>query len=156
MRSNFMTRATVLGIATLVLGSGWTASHGMAQVNVNVNIGSPPPVVVRSAPTMLFLPEPGFYVAVGVPYDIYFTGGHYYYLHGDHWFWASGYNGPWVHVSPSFLPPGLRKFKIAKLRSFRDHEYGRYRASGPDFRGKHFLAVGSNNGNKHGRGRGNH
>jgi len=130
-----------------------TAS-ALAQVSINVNIGAPPPVVVHSPPTMLFLPEPGFYVAVGVPYDIYFIGGRYYYLHDDHWFWASGYGGPWVHVGHSALPPGLQKFKIDRLRTFRDREHQIFVNQGPDFRGRRFRAVAGPGGGN-GRGRGN-
>src|SRR5262245_60996435 len=83
-----------------------------AQVSVNVHIGEPPPVVVYSPPTMVLLPEPQAYVAVGVPYDIFFIGGRYYYFHGTHWFWASGYNGPWTYVEYRALPPGLRRYKV--------------------------------------------
>jgi hypothetical protein len=91
------------------------------QVNVNINVGSPPPVVLHAAPRMIFLPEPGVHVLVGAPYDIYFIDKRYYYYHDTHWFWASGYDGPWVVVQR--LPPGLAKHKIVKLREFRDVEY---------------------------------
>ena len=51
----------------LMLSVGMAATAAGAQVNVNVRIGEPPPVVVYSAPTMVLLPEPQTYVAVGVP-----------------------------------------------------------------------------------------
>ena len=70
-----------------------------SEVNVNINIGPPPPVVVQARPTMIYLQEPAAYVAVGIPYDIYFVSGRYYYLHGRDWFWGNGYNGPWTVVS---------------------------------------------------------
>lgn len=147
-----------------------------AQVNVNVNIGAPPPVVVRTAPTMVLLPEPKMYVAVGVPYDIYFVDGRYYYLSGSHWFWGPGYGGPWTYVVVEKLPPGLRKYKIKQLHEFRDREYKVYQVKGPSNSERYFVAVehpgrgrghddddqgngkgkgkGNGNGNGNGRGRG--
>src|SRR5689334_16859550 len=105
-----MTKRFGLALA-LVLGLGVAARPARAQVNINVRIGEPPPVVVYSPPTMLLLPEPQMYVAVGVPYDIYFVSGRYYYLHQGHWFWGPAYGGPWTYVAVERLPPALRKFK---------------------------------------------
>ena len=79
------TRCGVLLSSMLLLGLLTTPAR--AQVSVNVHIGEPPPVVVYSPPTMVMLPEPQMYVAVGVPYDIFFVSGRYYYFHDDHWFW---------------------------------------------------------------------
>jgi hypothetical protein len=100
---------------------------------------------------MLYLAEPASYAAVGIPYDIFFVGDRYYYVHGDNWFWAPGYGGPWTFVSYDRLPPGLRKFKVVRLREFRDREQQVYLVQGPKFKGKHFEG---NEGNDHGRGRG--
>ena len=110
------------------------------QVNVNINIGAPPPVVVKARPTMVYLAEPAAYVAVGVPYDIYFVSGRYYYLHGNDWFWAQGYSGPWVYVSYNSLPPGLRKYRVERLHEFRERESKAYTSQGQAFKGKYFVA----------------
>ena len=64
-------------LLALMLSIGFLAMPAFAQVSVNVHIGEPPPVVVYSPPTMVLMPEPQMYVAVGVPYDIYFVGGRY-------------------------------------------------------------------------------
>jgi len=131
-----------------------------AQVSINVHIGEPPPVVVYSPPAMLLLPEPQMYVAVGVPYDIFFVSGRYYYLHDGHWFWGAGYGGPWTYIVVSKLPPGLRKYKVKQLHEFRDREYKVYKAKGPA-RGRYFVAEagehsgrGNGNGNSQGNGKG--
>src|ERR1700751_5267233 len=87
----------------LMLSFGLFATAAHAQVNINVQIGEPPPVVVYSPPTMVLMPEPQMYVAVGVPYDIFFVSGRYYYLHGGHWFWGPGYGGPWTYVAVETL-----------------------------------------------------
>jgi hypothetical protein len=145
-----MTRFCVLGLMLLVV---LLATPAGAQVNVNVRIGEPPPVVVYSPPAMVLLPEPQMYVAVGVPYDIFFVDGRYYYYHGSHWFWGPGYGGPWTYVAVETLPPGLRKFKVKQLREFREREYAVYKVQGPAFRGTVFVAEESEHPGK-GRGRG--
>jgi len=139
---------------------GFWSVAASSQVSVNINIGAPPPVVVRTRPTMIFLPEPAAYVAVGIPYDIYFVSGHYYYLHGNDWFLAQGYNGPWVYVSYNTLPPGLRKYRVERLHEFREREYKVYSTKGPEFKGKHFEAEehkssSKEQGNAFGQGNGN-
>jgi hypothetical protein len=131
---------------------GTLAIPARAEVNINVNIGPPPPVVVVERPTMLYLGEPGLFVAVGVPYDIFFVSGRYYYFHGNNWFWASGYGGPWVHVVYRGLPPGLQKYKVVKLREYREREYRVYKTQGPKWAGKRMDAdPGPHGGPKSGK-----
>jgi hypothetical protein len=99
------------------------------------------------------------YVAVGVPYDIFFVSGHYYYFHGGHWFWGSGYGGPWTYVAIERLPPGLRRYRVAQLREFREREYRVYKVQGPKFKGTYFVAErhdddhGEHHGQGHGKGK---
>ena len=147
-----MTRhGMLLGLIVLL---GLSATVARAQVSVNVHIGEPPPVVVYSPPTMVLLPEPQMYVAVGVPYDIFFVGNRYYYLHDGRWFWGPGYNGPWTFVALESLPPGLRKFKIKRLHEFREREYKVYQVQGRNFRGSYFVAEERGNpGRGSGRGK---
>jgi hypothetical protein len=106
---------------------------------------------------MVLMPEPQMYVAVGVPYDIFFVSGHYYYFNGGHWFWGPGYGGPWTFVAIERLPPGLRRYKVAQLREFREREYKVYKVQGPKFRGTYFVAEkhdDDDQGEHHGRGHG--
>jgi len=124
-----------------VLAAGFLPVFAGSEVHVNVNIGAPPPVIVQSPPPMLFLPEPAVYVAVGTPYDIFFIDGRYYYFHGNNWFWAPVYGGPWVHVVHTGLPPGLRRYEVVKLREYREREYRVYKVQGSKFKGKSFMAV---------------
>jgi len=148
------------GLMGLMLMVASVSAPAHAQVNVNVHIGEPPPVVVYSPPAMVLMPEPQMYVAVGVPYDIYFVGGRYYYLHGNHWFWGPRYGGPWTYVEVERLPPGLRKYKVKQLHEFREREYKVYKVQ--DTRVKYFVAEdmddhpgrGNGHGNGHGKGKG--
>jgi hypothetical protein len=153
---NFMTTTRCGVLSGLILSIGLFAMPAHAQVSVNVHIGEPPPVVVYSPPTMVLMPEPQMYVAVGVPYDIFFVSGRYYYFHGGHWFWGSGYGGPWTYVAVETLPPGLRRYKVAQLRDFREREYRVYKVQGPKFRGTYFVAErhDDDQGEHHGRGHG--
>jgi hypothetical protein len=147
-----MTKLAVSGLVMLagaIAMEGTLAIPARAEVNINVNIGPPPPVVVVERPTMLYLGEPGLFVAVGVPYDIFFVSGRYYYFHGGNWFWASGYGGPWVHVVYKGLPPGLQKHKIIQLREYREREYRVYKVQGPKFAGKKFDADPGPHGGRH-------
>ena len=161
------TAIMTMGLATLVCttpSQKFSALSAGPQVNISVNIGQPPPVVVHERPTMVYLAEPAAYVAVGIPFDIFFVSGHYYYLHENRWFWGAGYNGPWVVLEQRALPPGLAKYKIERLHEFREREYRVYKVQGPAFKGKHFEADedhgdhgdhGGNNDHDNGRGRGN-
>src|SRR5262249_55507000 len=114
-------------LLSLMLLGGLFPMQARAQVNVNVNIGPPAPVIVQAPPEMVFLRDPGVYVAVGIPYDVFFIGGRYYYYQGNHWFWGPGYGGPWTYVEYRTLPPGLRRYKVVKLREYREREYTVYR-----------------------------
>ena len=130
-------------IAILTLLIAITGSQALGEVNVNINIDVPvpPAIVVEAPPAMIFLPQPGVYVAVGIPYSIFFFSSHYFYFHNDHWFRASGYGGPWAQIKYKSLPPGLRKYKINQLHTFRDREFEVYREHGPGYKGKHFIAA---------------
>jgi hypothetical protein len=132
------TRCGVLLCLTLSVGLFAMPAH--AQVNINVQIGQPPPVVVYSPPTMVLMPEPQMYVAVGVPYDIFFVSGRYYYFDEGDWFWAPGYGGPWTYVKVDKLPKALRKYKMKELRQFREREYRVYQVQGPRSGGTYFIA----------------
>ena len=136
-----MAAMMICGMLMSVLSSGLMATAAHAQVHVNINIGPPPPVIVQAPPPMLFLPEPGIYVAAGTPYDIFFIGDRYYYFYGDNWFWGLGYGGPWTYVTFRTLPPGLRRYKVKQLREYREREYRVYRVEGRNFKGGHFYAA---------------
>lgn len=115
-------------------------SYAGVDVNINLQIPLPPPIVVEAPPEMVIIPEAGVYVVVGAPYDLYFISGRYYYFHNSYWYWSRGYGGPWVHIEYRMLPPGLRKYKIERLHEFREHAWKEYREHGPAFKGKHFKA----------------
>ena len=118
--------------------------------DLNVNVGNkprvvepppPPPrttVVIEEEPEFIY-PDPlGFYVAVGVPYDLYFLQNNYYLFRDGVWYRASNYRGPWVVTRLKHLPPGLRRHRIEQIRSYRDQEYVVYRRERDHYHGRHF------------------
>ncbi|MCC7201956.1 MAG: hypothetical protein IT393_04735 [Nitrospirae bacterium] len=129
-------------LTILILFAVITGTQARGEVNVNVNIGVPVPqaVVVEEPPMMIFLSRPGVYVAVGIPYSIFFISGRYYYYNNDHWYWSHGYGDPWVHIKHKSLPPGLRRFTINQLHTYRDREFAAYRNHGTEYKGRHFVA----------------
>ena len=93
-------------------------------------------VYMDDAPQFIYSPALRLYVAVGVPYDLVFTGSDYLYLYGGRWYRGPYYNGPWVIASGRYFPPALRRYRIDKIRYYRDVEYGRYEHDREHFDGQ--------------------
>ena len=146
-------------LAVVVLSQ---AIPALAGVNVDINIETaapptpvvvapapvyaPPPmvyapapgpvVVYESQPRFIFSPTLGFYVSVGVPYDIVYIGPSYYLYSGGYWYMGATYVGPWVLAKQRMLPPGLRRFSFDKIRYYRDFEYKIYLRDPVHYRGR--------------------
>ncbi len=98
-----------------------TNSNAGVNVNIstpdlNVSIGTPPPVIIQSPPPMAVISGSYVYIAPNVGVDILFYHGHWYRPHKGNWFIATSYNGPWAYVAPARvpkpileLPPGYRR-----------------------------------------------
>lgn len=134
--------------ATLAVSPAQASDVGF---DVNIRVGNQPPpvvpvpvparvpvVVIEEPPVFLYPPELGFYVAVGVPYDIVFIQGTYYLFRDNVWYRAPHYSGPWVVTRHKHLPPGLRKHKFDRVRVIRDREFRVFERDRDHFRGKHF------------------
>ncbi len=82
------------------------AGTALAQFNVNINIGTPPPVAVSAPPTMAVIPGTYVYIATSVGNtDLMFYQDNWYRPHSGGWFVSVNYNGPWKQVSAP--PPAL-------------------------------------------------
>ncbi|SNB45766.1 hypothetical protein [Geobacter sp. DSM 9736] len=104
-----------------------------------VVVSAPPPVVViEEPPEFIIPPSLGFYVAVGVPYDLFYVSGAYYLYRDNGWYRASYYDGPWMRVKYKHLPPGLRRHKFDRIRAYRDQEVRIYEVDRDRYRGRHF------------------
>jgi hypothetical protein len=153
-------------IAALLLLGISTADASNVGVDLNLQIGNPPPpqVIIReSAPPpprvivreheppsrtiiieddvdFIYPSQLGFYVGIGVPYDLFFLNNFYFTYRDGYWYRAPNHRGPWVVVERRHLPPGLRKHKLDRIRHYRDREYRVYERERDHYRGRHFRS----------------
>ncbi|HLO25773.1 MAG TPA: hypothetical protein VK187_06650 [Geobacteraceae bacterium] len=152
--------ATALVPAALTLGAS-AACAGNVGVDLNLHLGNQPqqvvvpaPVIVQQAPVVVqqapifsieqdvnfvYPAQLGFFVAVGVPYDLFYVQNSYYLCRDGRWFRAPGSHGPWAAAQYSELPPGLRRHKLERIRQYRRAEYDVYRRDRDHYHGKHFM-----------------
>jgi hypothetical protein len=158
------TRRLVMLHSAAILIFGAQAVHASnVGVDLNINIGSQPrqvpapaPVYVP-APAPVYVPAPapfvvepdvhfiyperlGFYVAVGVPYDLFYLDNSYFIFRDGRWLRAQSSRGPWVVQRHRDLPPLLRRQRLERIREYRNHEYGVYRRDIDHYRGRQFRA----------------
>lgn len=147
-----------------------------SSFNLNVNVGLPvvaapapvppapvlpppgaPQVVLEVVPRFILSPVLGFYVSVGIPYDIVLIDNHYYLNRDGRWYRSGRYDGPWAEVRRKRLPPGLRKHRYEDIRRYRDEEYRRYEHDRDHYRGR-WHEPGKHGHDKHdnGKHRGHH
>ena len=105
---------------------------------------APAEVYVQESPQFLFSPALNMYVAVGVPYDLFYNGYEFFYFYAGRWYRGPYYNGPWAPLRRRSYPPAFLRFQIGSIRQYRDQEYRRYdhdrghydgRQHRPEFRG---------------------
>jgi len=96
----------------------------------------PPPVVFGHAPQFIYSEQLGMYVAVGVPYDLIYTGSEYFYWYGGRWYHGPYYNGPWAFATRAYYPPTLLRYRIGSIRHYRDYEYRQWQRHGRNYRGR--------------------
>jgi hypothetical protein len=117
------------------------------QWGVNVNVGSSshpysgPPVYIEQPPVFIHPPQLGFYIAVGIPYDIFYLNNVYYMSRGNNWYRAPGYNGPWGQVHYKQLPWGIRQHKHQRIVMYRDREYKKYQQQRYKYHGRYFRPA---------------
>jgi hypothetical protein len=87
---------------------------------------SPPDVDVDEALQFIYSPALNMYVAVGVPYDLVYTGSDYFYFYGGLWYRGPYYNGPWVLADSRSFPQVLLRYRVDQIRFYRDEEFRRY------------------------------
>lgn len=163
---SFQTQVLVQGAVLLVCGTQAAFAGGL---NVNINLGEPPRTVVVAPPPVyapppppVYVPAPapapmeviqvtddinfvypsalGFYVAVGVPYDLFFVNNSYYLYRDGRWLCAPTSRGPWMAQRYRELPPGLRRHRLERIREYRTREYAIYNRDRDHYRGRHFRS----------------
>ncbi|MFZ5660219.1 MAG: hypothetical protein ACOY5C_10240 [Pseudomonadota bacterium] len=92
--------------------------------------GPPPAVAYAGPPVMVWVPEANAYVAYRSPYRIFFRSGNYYHYNRGQWYAGPGYSGPWSHVGPDRLPPGLLRFREEHWNRYQLEAERGYRQDG--------------------------
>ncbi len=84
-----------------LIPSGVLASN----IDIDISINTPPPMVFASPPEMTVIPGNYDYVYI-IPEvsGLYFHSGYWYRHYRGNWFRATFYEGPWVVVYPSMVP----------------------------------------------------
>lgn len=112
------------------------------QVIVREVAPPPPPrtVVIEEDVNFIYPESLGFYVAVGVPYDLFYVRSNYYMYRDGAWLRSASSRGPWIVMRQRELPPGLRRHQIERIRAYRNAEYDLYRRDRDHYRGRHFVS----------------
>lgn len=93
----------------------------MARVDVNVNIGLPPPIMFAAPPALIVLPETYVYFVPDMDVDFFFYNGWWWRPWEGRWYRSRYYDRGWTYYRsvPSFyrgIPSGWRN-------DYRDHRW---------------------------------
>lgn len=136
-----MKRLSLLFGMLMVLGatSAWSSDVRVgADIHIRLGDPVPAPYMISQPPLFLYPQDLGFYVAVGVPFGLFYIDNYYYTPRGGVWYGAPHYNGPWYHVKPGHLPPGLVKHRYRNVIHHRDVEYRHYLKDRDHYRGERY------------------
>lgn len=93
-------------VALLLLVVTYQPVEAGVQVGVGVNIGLPA-FSFAAPPAVAVIPGTYAYFVPDAQVDILFYEGRWYRPWRGGWYWATGYNGPWVVAGPNFVPAPL-------------------------------------------------
>ena len=102
-------------VAMLIAASLAVAAPARSQVNVQLNIGQPPPVIVAQPVLVPVSASPVMY-APSYGSDLFFYEGRYYTVRDDRWFYAARPNAPWVAISIGKVPRAIVAVPVAYYR----------------------------------------
>lgn len=144
---------TIALVTIAVLLGGISAEAGNVKVNLNINLDPYRPVIIREevyrppVPVrydlepdysrrdevrFIYPDELGFYVAIGVPYELCYIDRSYYLFRDGRWLRAHSRRGPWVAMGYRELPVGLRQHRIERIRDYRQHGFASHHERGRD------------------------
>jgi hypothetical protein len=103
-----MKRALIVAsVVATAVAAGPGLSHAGVNVDINIGVPLPPPVVVAPPPPVVVVPGSPVYYAPAFPVDVFFYRGRYYRPYHNAWFSAPYYGGPWRHVAHASVPRHL-------------------------------------------------
>jgi len=135
--NDIMKNGKLLFAAALATTMSCQSAPARADVSVHINLNAPRAALFHPiydndyfyntgySPNLLFVPQLGFYVSVGLPYDLLFFDNFYYVYHSNNWYHSRNYSGPWVVVKHNRLPRTIRNHHWRDIRHYSDREYRR-------------------------------
>ncbi|NTW70323.1 MAG: BcpO-related WXXGXW repeat protein [Chlorobiaceae bacterium] len=120
MRKSLCLAAAVAGMFIGTLSANAKDELSMTNRRSGVSI------VISSRPNFIDLPDQGFSISVGSPYDIISYDNRYYLYQNGGWYNSSDYRGPWVTIEQNRLPDRIRRHRIEDIRRYRDVEYRKH------------------------------
>jgi hypothetical protein len=79
----------------------------VAQVSLDIHVGSPPPYRFAAPPDVTVIPGTYVYAVPDVGVGIFFYSGGWYRSYEGRWFRGRSYDGPWVHCPDHRIPRAL-------------------------------------------------
>ena len=110
----------VAGLAGVLLGT--LSLNSQDVFSMSPRRGGGVSIVIRSQPNFIDLPDQGFSVSIGSPYDIVRYDDRYYVYQDGSWYNSRDYRGPWVIIQQNNLPERIRRHRPEDIRRYRDAE----------------------------------
>jgi hypothetical protein len=102
-------RIVIAAFVALALVSSVGVGRATAGVSIDFNLNAQPQLVVVPGTPVAYAP--------GVPANYFFYNGQYYLFADGGWYVAGGYNGPWVTLSPAYVPGPLLTVPVRYYRA---------------------------------------
>jgi hypothetical protein len=83
------------------------------SVNIGINLPTPPSLVIVPGTPVAYAPA--------LPANYFSYGGQYYVFSSNAWYVAPRYNGPWVVVSPAYVPLPILSVPVRYYRVAPPH-----------------------------------
>ena len=110
-----MTRTWPLLTVALVVVALLAAVAAAGDVNMNINLGWPPPLIVEK-PRVIAVPDTRVYRAPNLEFNVFMFGGKYYSQHNDQWFMTVKVGAPWTPVVYEHVPVEVRAVPVKVLQ----------------------------------------
>ena len=102
-------RIVIVALVTLALVGSVGAGRATAGLNIDFNLVAQPQFVAVPGTPVAYAPA--------VPANYFFYNGQYYLFTDGGWFVAGGYNGPWLALSPAYVPRPLLTVPVRYYRA---------------------------------------
>ncbi len=138
MKTSLLLRFIILSAATISLTNCVVAPTGWDGSGYYESGDYSQPVLIEEPPDFIQPPEVGFYIAAGVPYDLYFSSNLFYLYSGSIWYTSSYYNGPWSKANHNRIPSAIRSYPRERIHFYRDNYSRSHKDNGKWQEYKHF------------------